>query len=330
MTAGVVQRNPTTGEVFFEAGVTGIGKVLGRVITSGGAAGSLTDARFAAGVPFAFIKPTGSQTVRLVSFSGTTMSWNAVASNANETIFYGVGTANNPNYVSTHVAGTAGFRLRDEAGNFVIDETFFAYHLTAKIAVTPPQATHTVLVPLDENGELPLFAIRSTDYAVLLDASVFDATRAQLTMRCSSPYTLYFFGKLITSSGFAGIRWRSTAGVLMGDTSIPPLNMIRTNLAFAAAAGDWDAERGIAGTLPYRKYAIMINSRGSKAIITSGSFGPGSIETYALAGRIITGNPGTAEGAYVSGVLISSGPGSGTPGTFIVDGRYSLVDVTGL
>lgn len=62
---------------------TRMGRVAGSVATSANVAGSVSNAVFGLGTPFAYFLPTSGitydQLTPVISFSGTTMSWTAAS-----------------------------------------------------------------------------------------------------------------------------------------------------------------------------------------------------------------------------------------------------------
>lgn len=311
------------GTLLFDTGAGNtIGKVLGRVTVTQ-AAGSITDPKLAAGTPFAF-----TLVDKIVTFSGTTLSWGANAISGE--VFYGVSTgyaAYNP----TKTPGTPGFLCRNPDGSFVIDETFFALQYTGKFSFTPTTAgiwAYDCAYP--DDGENPVVAVRSLGgYFTLINVTRLDANTVRMIAQAQAPFTVYFFGKAKAAlSGVAGLRWYSPAGVLLGDTSIPLFNPVYVMREFTYAGPNSIATGPVAG----RNYAILVNMTGARTE-TSGGDGHIIQDTYRMASRV---DAGTTETVYIGYIHIASGGGGsgyggGDPGSSvnITNGYYSLIDVTG-
>lgn len=327
--SGFRQMGP--GGVLFDSAAHSVGKVLAE-FSPGAGAGSLTDARLLAGKGFVFPKvPYQFGATRSFAFSGNTLSWSAEIATGPATYIYGVGKATNPSYASSHVPGTAGFRVLDDAGNFVLDETFFAYHFTAKVAVGVSAGTVPVEVPFTFN-DLPPFAIRSDVYVTPIGSAAGSGGTNLIILRTfgAGTVTIYFFGKANpTLSGGAGMRWFSNAGELMGDSSIPLLNIVDT-LPFSGSM--WGGpDRYLSGARAGRQYAIMLHSPGRHYQVfqgQGGQTGGGTTRISAAAARVTTSSgqdaPSLAE------VLLQEVTSGGAAENTFVDGSFSLVDVTGI
>lgn len=317
--------------VLFDSAADSIGKALGE-FSPGAGGGSLNDARLLAGKGFVFPKvPYQFGATRSFTFSGSTLSWSAEVATGPATYLYGVGKATNPSYVSSHVPGTSGFLVRDDAGNFVIDETFFPYHFLAKVTASISAGTIPIAIPFPYN-DLPTFAIRSDVYTIPFSSS--PGTGQNLLILRSfgtGTVTIYFFGKAnpALSTGTGDRWWNGGTGELMGDTSIPPLNIVDT-LPFAGSL--WGGpDRYLAGARAGRQYAIMIHSPGRHYQVFQGSGGQtggGTTRISAAAARVITTSgqdyPSMAE------VLLQEVTSGGAASNIFTDGLFSLVDVTGL
>lgn len=331
MGAGSRQFDPASGALVWDSSLGGIGKALGEFTTST-AAGSITDDRLLAGKPFVFPKtPFLGGTNRVFSFPGNQISWNAVASGGDPTSWvYGVGASSNPDYVSTHVPGTGGFRQHDDAGRFVIDETFFAYHFIGKVSQALNGGIEPFYVPYPHDN-LPIFAIRGPLPVSTLGHGVAADGRNYVLLKSNggaNTVTLYFFGKVDPAlSRGIGRRWWGNDGVLRGDTSIPPLNIVDTRVWGNL---DWGGPpRQVPGTIAGRQYALMLHSPGNHYQSTGNTgMGPGNV-TVSIAAGYITSSGGS-DTAFVQEVVLSSNPGGGAASNYYVDGLYSLVDVTGM
>lgn len=329
MTAGF--RQLSGAGVLFEGVSDSIGKALGE-FTPGSGAGSLTDARLLAGKGFVFPKvPYQFGATRTFTFSGATLSWTAEAAAGPTTYLYGVGKATNPSYVSTHVPGSPGFLVRDDAGNFVLDETFFPYHFVTKVTASVGAGNVPITVPFPYDN-LPPFAIRSDVYALPFGSSTGAGGANLLILRTSGAgtVTIYFFGKADPSlSTGAGDQWFSASGELMGDTSIPPLNIVDTQPFTGSLWGGPD--RYLDGARSGRRYAIMIHSPGRHFQVfqgQGGQTGGGTTRISAAAARVITS--GAQDYPSMAEVLLQEVTSGGAASNTYVDGSFSLVDVTGL
>lgn len=329
MPAGFVQRDPASGQITFDLQDAGIGRPLGEFSVTTDA-GSLTDNRLLSGQGFVVPKvPYQFTSKRVFTFSGNTLSWSAAPSGPSA-YFYGVGKATNPNYASTHVPGTPGFRVRDDAGNFVVDETFFTYHFIGKVSGAHPGGVAPFLIPYAPEN-LPIFATRTGEPVVVLAAS--NTTNGPaLTLRgAACAVTIYFFGTIdrVPSQLFGGIgkRWRVN-GQIAGDSSVPFLKIVDTRVW---GGSDWGgALRLVPGAKPGRSYALMVHSPGEHIQQFPGSgLGSGGRVDIRLAAGMVTSSGGE-DYPYMQSILLSSNPGGSVNSNTFVDGLYSLVDVTGM
>lgn len=87
-----------SGNLTFD-GTTRISRVLGSIGVSAGATGSVTDAGFATGTPYCICvrtnagtptQPNNSNIPPIISFAGTTMSYNVAAPSNDHLLIYGV------------------------------------------------------------------------------------------------------------------------------------------------------------------------------------------------------------------------------------------------
>lgn len=326
--SGFRQMGP--GGILFDSATDSVGKVLGE-FSPGAGAGSLTDSRLLAGKGFVFPKvPYQFGATRSFEFSGNTLSWSAETATGPATYIYGVGKGTNPSYVSSHVPGTAGFRVLDDAGNFVIDETFFAYHFAAKVTVSVGAGTIPVEVPFPFN-DLPPFAIRSDVYVTPIGSAAGTGGTNLIILRTSGAgtVTIYFFDKANPAlSGGAGMRWFSNAGELMGDTSIPPLNIVDT-LPFSGSM--WGGpDRYLSGARAGRQYAIMVHSPGRHFQVFEGSGGQtgGGVTRISAAAARVTSSGGQ-DFPSMAEVLLQEVTSGGAASNVFTAGSFSLVDVTG-
>lgn len=324
-------RQMSAAGVVIDSAVDQIGKVLGEFAVGSGA-GSITDTRLLAGKGFVFPKvPFQFGATRTFTFSGSTLSWSDELVAGPTSYVYGVGRATNPSYVSSHVPGTPGFVVRDDAGNFIIDETFFAYHFTAKVTASVAAGTVPVQVPFDYSN-LPPFAIRSDVYVTPMGSSAGAGGTNLILLRTSGAgtVTIYFFGKANPAlSGGAGLRWYSNTGELMGDTSIPLMNVVDT-LPFSGSM--WGGpDRYLSGARVGRSYAIMVHSPGRHYQVFQGSGGQsggGTTRISAAAARVTTS--GSQDYPSMAEVTLQEVTSGGSAANTYVDGLFSLIDVTGL
>lgn len=331
MPAGFRQRDPATGVMRFDLNDAGIGRALGQFnVTS--SAGSITDNRLLAGKGFVLpTTPYQFSSRRVFTFSGNTLSWTA-ASAGPSSYFYGVGKANNPSYQSTHVPGTPGFRVRDDAGNFVLDETFFPYHFMGKVSGTFAGGTGPFVVPY-QPADLPIFAIKSDQYLIVLTTSTINTGEGAVIVKTPSGVaanlTIYFFGTIdrvpANLRGPIGKRWWIN-GQLAGDSSVGFLKIVDT---FVWGGSDWGGpDRAVAGTKPGRQYALMLHCPGEHYQSFGGQTGPATVSIGIAAGKVLSS--GGSDYPYVAEVNLSTNQGGGGPSNQYTDGLYSLVDVTGL
>ena len=330
MPGGFIQRS-ASGAVMFDSAIDSAGKALGE-FTVGAGGGSLTDGRLLAGKGFVFPKtPYQFGTTRTFTFSGATLSWDAQTIAGPTAYIYAVGKANNPAYVSTHVPGTAGFFARDDNGNFMLDETFFTYHFLAKVTASVAVGNNVpIVVPFPYNN-LPPYAIRSDVYVTPLSSSVNSGGQNVLVVRAFGTGTveIYFFGKVPSLGSGGGMRWWSNSGELMGDTSIPMLNIVDT-LPFSGSM--WGGpDRYLAGARAGRRYAVMMHSPGRHYQVFQGSGGQtggGTTRISVAAGRVITS--GDQDFPSVAEQLLQEVTSGGAAQNLFVDGSFSLIDVTGM
>jgi hypothetical protein len=87
-----------SGNLTFD-GTTRISRVLGTIAVPAGATGSVTDAGFATGAPYCIAlrinagapnQPNNSMAAPIISFAGTTMSYNVAAPSGDHMLIYGV------------------------------------------------------------------------------------------------------------------------------------------------------------------------------------------------------------------------------------------------
>ena len=87
-----------SGNLTFD-GTTRLSRVLGTLFVAAGAAGSITDAGFATGSPYCIAistnagtptQPNASMAAPIISFSGTTMSYDVASPSNDHLLIYGV------------------------------------------------------------------------------------------------------------------------------------------------------------------------------------------------------------------------------------------------
>lgn len=328
---GIRQWNPDNGGLILDTQVDTVNRVFDTV-TLDENAGSLTDARFAAGVPFAAIVPyssTSQNHPKQFSFSGNTMSWTGGPPCS---VMYGVG-AGNTSYNPVTNGTRAGFQCRTEDGSAItLDETMFALQLIGRGTVSAGSgeaATADVYCP---DGKTPVIAVRNSGNASIYLAGVvmIDATTCRITFGPIVPNTIdwYAFGKVYPAlSRGIGARWYDNAGTLMGDTSVPVMRILRANLAFNMTAGNEADFTEPAG----KKIAVVINEPGFylyKSAAGGGAGGTGSagVTIYRAAIRSLNDNSFRASAA----LIFSSSAGGTNEIRIETNAKFSTVDVTNL
>lgn len=317
------------GSLIFDSAGGGVAKIFGE-FSAGSAAGTVTDDRLRSGEVFIFPKrPLSSGTPTTPSFTlgDNSISWPASSIGIpTMTYLYGTGAVASKSYVSSHVPGTAGFRCFDEAGNFVLDETFLTYHYLGSMSASLFSGQ---VAPLDIPfgiDSLPIIAFRGATWVVILNATSIDASTTRLIIKTgpsSSTVRFYFFSdaRFGTSRGI-GQRWFDNAGNLRGDSSIPLLR-VRQTLSF----NNWYGNDSINDLPAGRQFAVVMNAGGALyTIVPGGTGGSGDGSVWIAGGRVT--NDGTRDIVTISPLLVR-GPGGGTE-----SGRskaiYSIVDVTGV
>jgi hypothetical protein len=337
MAWGMRQWDPDTGVQILDTFTDTLNRFMGTASLDDNA-GSLTDARFAAGVPFVMINP-GSPFTQLppktFSFSGNTMSWNG---GPGCIVRYGVGagvSSYNPVTNGTRI----GFQARSADGTVVVlDETMFALQLLGKGSISMGVSANTYTADVScPDGQPPAVAIRSdgSGHVYFVTVTMINANTARMTFGNDGPTTLtwYAFGKVnpALSRGIGARWWSSDGSQLMGDTSIPIARLITANRNYNLLPA-----RDGQGPLDYseaagKKVAVFVNHSGfylykSAASGGGGNTGGASLELYRAAIRTYSDN-----GLTVKSALIQQNAAGGTNVIRTsVPAVFTTIDVTGI
>ena len=296
--------------------------------TLDGNAGSLTDARFAAGQPFAAIVPYSNLTTTtppVFSFSGTTMSW---TSGLPVSVMYGVGAG--VSTYNTPRTGQAGFTFKNNDGTAVVlDHTMFALQLIGKGTVTSSASGAATVDVYCPDGRVPVVAIRNQgNYATYLaGVSMVNGTTCRITFGPLVPTSIewFAFGRVYKGlSDSVGRRWYDSGGTLMGDTSVPMMRIVRANLGFTMYPGQ-TADFSEAG----RKIAVVLNEPGFYQYKNAAS-GSGGNTTGAVLQLYRAGVTSLNDSSFrMSTVSIYSVSAGGTNEIRVgVNAKLSTIDVT--
>lgn len=326
---GIWQANPDNNGVILDTQKDYVNRVFD-TMTLNGTAGSLSDSRFAAGQPFAAIVPYSSvstTTPPVFSFSGTTMSWTA---GWPVSVMYGVGPGVSSYNPVTNGTRT-GFQCRTADGSAItLDESMFALQLLGKGTVSSSASAAGTADVYCPDGKTPVIAIRNQgNYATYIaSVSMVNSTTCRITFGPLVPTSIewYAFGKVHAGlTRGIGARWYDGTGtVLMGDTSVPMMRIVRANLSFTMYPGQ-TADYSEAG----KKIAVVLNEPGfyqyKNAATGSGNSTSGSvIQLYRAA---VTTQSDSA--FRMSALSIYSAPAGGSNEIRVgVNAKVSTIDVT--
>jgi hypothetical protein len=331
---GIRQWDPNTGVQYLDTYTDTVNRLFGR-LTLDDNAGSYSDDRFLAGQPYVmlnYVAAVNQATPKQFSFSGRTLSWTAGPATS---LILGVGPG-----VSTYNPATngqrPGFQCRNSDGSVVVlDESMFGFHLIAKGVTTVPQFSQAygIDVPVPD-GRAPVLAIwtEGDNYVQLTGGELINSTTYRFYFRVTTQMVIhwYAFGQALPQfSGIAGARWwDSTGTVLMGDTSIPMMKVVRPNLIFNVTTSN-----SVAFTEPTsNRIAIIVNHPGfylyKSASTGSGSQIGGSATLVIHRAGVWTTGVNTWN-AY-SALWFGSGAGGTNEIRTAVPALFTTVDVSGL
>ncbi|MBB5715839.1 hypothetical protein [Sphingomonas aerophila] len=286
---------------------------------------SFTDSRIADRPVTSFWYGPSGTPYASVSVSGNTLYTDGSGNGG--TLVYGV-SGGGP--AITNNGDRAGFRLSKDGLN-VIDETLYGWHLVAKGTVGTSTGDPPVLVP-HPPGQAPLIAFAPSygKAAVIGMSTTSGGTSMKLT---GAPGTVkwYAFGEYNPASNYSrglGVRW-SKDGVVLGDTSVPSLRIVRANVQFSAGGfangnNSGDQVINLAAQTNGKKYAVIISNPGFH-FDSSGQFGSGQTTTKCIGAYL---DPNGID-IYGTGVVYSTSPGGSNSPTLNVGGTFQVIDVTG-
>jgi hypothetical protein len=259
-----------------------------------------------------------------ISVSGNTISWDGSGNGG--VLVYGVSGPGAPRITG----GTrAGFQILRN-GQRIIDESLFGWHMIARGTASSNISQPPFFVPHNNPNKPPLIAIESQGkVAVLSIVPVTGGSNVKLLGNVSVNW--YAFAEIGSGNQNygrgIGVRW-FVNGTLAGDTSVPSLRMVATNIVYSAGGfsngnNNGDQLLEIYTIPPGRRVATVISDPGFHFDSSGNGMGSGQTTTKCV-GTYQSGNK-----LYAQGTVYSTTPGGGAAPIVNAPGLVHVVDVTG-
>ncbi len=247
-----------SGNVIFDGNST-VARILGAQTLAANSSGSVTNAEFAQGEPFAILYPItlpdqNHYNFPKLTFSGNKLTWTAGTISAH--IAYGV----YPNAVAGVPANDAGFRFRNASGSTIIDGVNSNLFYVSKSNINlAPFGTTTLTVTATH----PVVAYRGTSLVGVLQTVDNENGTWSITivahLNVGAAGTIYIFDTVANAAklyaGSAGCRFRDASGNVLFDS--------RYGVANIMGAGEWPmVAPGFPeiSTLAHDSLALVLNS----------------------------------------------------------------------